>query len=1573
MKRDILNQASMALLALSLTASSVPFQTISAAAKTGESVISMTTDESTGSVEESILSDETNSEVKNEENTIDKVEDQERETGEASEISEQATKLNGDEKSSAEDSSVQLSQNKEGEGKKAEEELLEDGSAEDLNDITKEEGLDESQNVSEDDLNSTSTAGKENTNEIVSEENKANKDLEMTGEKIEAGIVKETENLETLEIQELPKQIQEIDHENWYKSPLQGLYKIPILISASNQTKRPVYLYVPESNYPNQPVVNLAIDSSEEPEEFIEKSGWKELADEEGILLYVYTAEKDWKNYKDEKDYFSSAYNFLTKRPFVDVRKHNMYMAAYGNAADVGMEFALNEPRYFAGIFADGTTGMSEKVKNQLENTKTNFYDDKGAQLTCAEVVHPIWIVTENEDENTDRLVDFLKKSNRTIDTIEEKSDAEYYAPDEDKFTGNEEEAVGGIYFEKTEDVDDTVNYEFSKKVWENLFKGIRRYPDFGEVRSYIPSDEDPNMERHEDIVDGYQRVWYTYVPDSVKDESNVPAVFVFHGNGGGPTEIADQMGWKKLADKLGVMLVIPQGSANWATKMSNNAGVDYQQYTTSWTTKESKTQPNDLKFIDHLYQWLTKDSDYADKVDVSRIFASGQSMGGFNSYNMIYYRPQYFAAVMPNSFIKAADDETVTKYDVPVMNTMGQQDTTIPGAFKTALNGVGKKVFDYFLNRYDLTEQGGQDRTYNDFTFMEKDAKCTEKNGSLNMYIFDTKEGYPMFTAAECVGCGHATTVTEVQYFYDHYIKHYTRDPENKVLYYDGKVVDTPANLALYNGTEIPGETLVAKELPKAEDIHIDFDDYNGQKIQGYYNFNCVVSKDAEGNKKIRTAKFYIPEGTVFNQPTVFVGVPNGVDTGEFLVKSGWKDLADKKKLHIVMMEPENEKWDQGEDDIRYIQELNTDVSYRPFFCAFSSNFYGIGYGESSDALRKSSQQNPKSWAGIALLGDTDMTETELKHLENTDSKVKGVPVADVMTPAWIVASEKDEGTKVLLDFYKHANHAQENKADEDFATEVYLPQKGGSVDDEWCAETIYDEADWKACVNEEYSEKVYDNLFDGVYRYPGNANGALRRPGDIFERGFEYFQTKVSGGYKDENEEERTYNREWYVYVPDSVDTSKPAPLVFVFHGAGGSGNEIADRSGWAKVAKDKGFIIVMPTGSHIEKVRDVSDMQTNEYFRAMWNTGDATATRPSDLKFVEYLYDWMKEHYNIDTTRVYATGQSSGGMMTWACAAKLPNIFAAAAPVSAYNSPDPVGTSVVPVDCYIGEQDTTFSGGFSGKTAEETVENFTRLYNTKENYEDYKYLGQGQTGEKKDLVSNGDELLTRYLFKAQDGTPLIRANEVATKTHAIWPSECYMTWETWLSHFTKDADGKLYYDGKLVDGATSKSDENDQKPEENNSNNNKNSMTRGHIGSSGAHSGKGTAFSNNSKNVNSDGKPGEWKQNQKGWWFEFDDGSYPTDRWEKLVWNGAYNWYHFDEEGYLQGGWFTDYDGNTYYLHEVHDGQFGYMHTGWSNIGNESYFFEPVAGKTQGHLYKSRTTPDGYQVDENGVWIR
>ena len=61
------------------------------------------------------------------------------------------------------------------------------------------------------------------------------------------------------------------------------------------------------------------------------------------------------------------------------------------------------------------------------------------------------------------------------------------------------------------------------------------------------------------------------------------------------------------------------------------------------------------------------------------------------------------------------------------------------------------------------------------------------------------------------------------------------------------------------------------------------------------------------------------------------------------------------------------------------------------------------------------------------------------------------------------------------------------------------------------------------------------------------------------------------------------------------------------------------------------------------------------------------------------------------------------------------------------------------------------------------------------------------------------------------------------------------------------------------------------------------------------------------------------GSWKQDGRGWWFAKLDGSYPADGWFECSWNGKKGWYHFNAEGYMETGWFTDKDGHTYFLHD------------------------------------------------------
>ena len=70
-------------------------------------------------------------------------------------------------------------------------------------------------------------------------------------------------------------------------------------------------------------------------------------------------------------------------------------------------------------------------------------------------------------------------------------------------------------------------------------------------------------------------------------------------------------------------------------------------------------------------------------------------------------------------------------------------------------------------------------------------------------------------------------------------------------------------------------------------------------------------------------------------------------------------------------------------------------------------------------------------------------------------------------------------------------------------------------------------------------------------------------------------------------------------------------------------------------------------------------------------------------------------------------------------------------------------------------------------------------------------------------------------------------------------------------------------------------------------------------------------------------------------------------------------------------MADGWLA-VNGNKYFLHDRSDGRRGSMYTGWHQILGKWYYFSGEEGRTKGALLTDTLTPDGFRVDENGVWI-
>lgn len=74
--------------------------------------------------------------------------------------------------------------------------------------------------------------------------------------------------------------------------------------------------------------------------------------------------------------------------------------------------------------------------------------------------------------------------------------------------------------------------------------------------------------------------------------------------------------------------------------------------------------------------------------------------------------------------------------------------------------------------------------------------------------------------------------------------------------------------------------------------------------------------------------------------------------------------------------------------------------------------------------------------------------------------------------------------------------------------------------------------------------------------------------------------------------------------------------------------------------------------------------------------------------------------------------------------------------------------------------------------------------------------------------------------------------------------------------------------------------------------------------------------------------------WHSNSKGWWYQNSDGSYPTNKWQKI----NEKWYFFNEEGYCLTNKWIKRGGAWYWLDND-----GTMATWWKKINNEWYYFK------------------------------
>lgn len=134
----------------------------------------------------------------------------------------------------------------------------------------------------------------------------------------------------------------------------------------------------------------------------------------------------------------------------------------------------------------------------------------------------------------------------------------------------------------------------------------------------------------------------------------------------------------------------------------------------------------------------------------------------------------------------------------------------------------------------------------------------------------------------------------------------------------------------------------------------------------------------------------------------------------------------------------------------------------------------------------------------------------------------------------------------------------------------------------------------------------------------------------------------------------------RDYRLYIPKNYNPSKAAPLVLNLHGLTSNAIQQEFYGDFRPIADTAGFLICHPNGT--------VSVTTGLTF---WNVGLAAGENVDDVGFIEALIDSLSAKYNIDSKRIYSTGMSNGGFMSYllACASTR---FAAIASVTGSSTP-------------------------------------------------------------------------------------------------------------------------------------------------------------------------------------------------------------------------------------------------------------------------------------------------------------
>lgn len=445
--------------------------------------------------------------------------------------------------------------------------------------------------------------------------------------------------------------------------------------------ERQILYYIPEHAMASTAGVLLLPPSGVSAKDFLDKSNWKMIADTEEckeklILCVLESVDRPWNMHEPYGDpngdvaYIRAACADFSRRDLFCVHESKYYMVGYEAGAVLAQMAAMYDPAFYAGIACAGSFSVPESYRRQAASdwclNLDGFEDpDHRLGLRKGDIPLPAWLIETSEAGTMQADIDYWCKACGA--DLCQRIDRDTLAYTRSKPPAdplNQDLAAHRVWHSVIPGGTDSFGALLNRRIWKDFLYGVRRW--MSEPGGSLRMTEDPvrdsGCEYHYELVGGWMREWYVYVPEQVRQHPHtpVPVVFASHGYTCSGEIYLGNSGWNRVAKQENFIVIAATGPYDYIEGKGENQASKFENtQLPAWNIFGKPGLPDEIAFFRHMLEEVS--TRFA--VDRARVFATGHSWGSMMTQYLGMALPDVFTAIAPCSGVLFDEhDETMLK-----------------------------------------------------------------------------------------------------------------------------------------------------------------------------------------------------------------------------------------------------------------------------------------------------------------------------------------------------------------------------------------------------------------------------------------------------------------------------------------------------------------------------------------------------------------------------------------------------------------------------------------------------------------------------------------------------------------------------------------------------------------------------------------------------------------------------------------------------------------------------------------------------------------------------------------------